>query len=88
MHNDEICPYTNPHDLLSTYLRLGNYNQAIKDLDKAIELNPILSSAYYGMGNAYGRLGDDLKKTNDWKIAARLGDTEAQNSLREQGINR
>jgi len=36
----------------------GEYEQAIKDYDKAIELNPEYATAYNNRGNAYAKLGE------------------------------
>jgi len=36
---------------------MGNYDEAIKTLDKAIEINPRLAEAWYNKGNALLSLG-------------------------------
>ena len=68
------------------YGKLGNLQQAIKDFDKAIELNPKYAEAYCWRGIAYVILYNRNQATNDLRIAARLGNEEAQNILRGHGI--
>jgi len=70
----------------TAYSKLGNYNQAITDYDKAIELNPKYGDAYYNRGNAYCRLGNSTYANEDWNMAAKLGNMFAQKSLKEKGI--
>ncbi len=66
------------------YVRLGNHQQAIKDFSKAIELKPDMAEAYLGRGIAYLYLGNYQnyqEVLNDFKIAARLGNKDAQDTL-------
>ena len=39
------------------YYKNGNYELAVKDLDKAIALNSSYAMAWYNRGNAFGQLG-------------------------------
>ena len=71
----------------TAYFALGNMQQAIKDYDKAIELNPQLAAAYANRGVAYGMLGDNKMSIQNLMIAAKLGDTKAQNYLSSEGID-
>ncbi|MGA3208572.1 MAG: tetratricopeptide repeat protein [Syntrophales bacterium] len=68
------------------YVRLGNCKEAIQDYDKAIEINPKYAEAYCWRGIAYVILYNRNQATNDLRIAARLGNEEAQNILRGHGI--
>ena len=68
------------------YARLEENQQAIKDFDKAIELNPKLAQPYYNRAIAYLRLGDDRQAIEDYKSAARLGHKRAQDFLKAKGI--
>ena len=69
------------------YADLGNYQQAIKDFSKPIELNPKDATAYYSRGFVYDvMLGNHQQAIQDFKIAARLGNTQAQEFLRKEGI--
>ena len=54
------------------YLIRGNYNNAIKDIDMAIILNPKDELAYYNRGLAYERLGDYDKAMNNYNMAINL----------------
>ncbi len=40
-----------------TYNSIGNYDQAIKDFNKAIELNPNYATAYANRAHTYRKLG-------------------------------
>ena len=83
----------NPKDAEIYYLRgdsygaLGNKKRAIKDYDKAIKLNPRYADAYSQRGAAYGSLGNIKQGIKDLRTAASLGHKEAQDFLRERGIN-
>ena len=46
------------NDRGATKMFLGNLEEAIKDFDRAIELNPYLSEAYNNRGNAENNLGN------------------------------
>jgi tetratricopeptide (TPR) repeat protein len=65
----------------NAYDNLGNYQQAIRDYTKAIELKPDLAAAYCNRGVAYYKIDKHQQAVNDLKIAARLGDINAQNNL-------
>jgi tetratricopeptide (TPR) repeat protein len=73
--------------LVNYYKYLGNYQQAINDLNKAIEINPKLAIAYYNRAISYSSLGNIDKTIEDYKIAASLGLEPAQVWLREQDIS-
>jgi tetratricopeptide (TPR) repeat protein len=83
----------NPDDALAynnrgnAYFNLGQYQRAIEDYNEVIKLNPNDASAYFRRGFIYAKLGNDNQFTNDLKIAARLGNQTAQNTLREKRID-
>ncbi len=79
----KIEPYINRGNV---YSRLGNYRQAIGDYDKAIETNPKYAEAYFIRGHAYWQLGNKQQAIEDVKAAARLGQKDAQNLLKSQGV--
>ena len=85
----ELNPqYANAHYNRGTaYSNIGDYQQAIKDYNKAIELNPQYEKAYYNRGVTYAKLGNTKLAIENLKIAARLGDKEAQDYLRSKGID-
>jgi len=60
---------------LSKSLRLfyeAEYKEALKEANKAIELNPELAIAYARKGSIYFRLGDHHRATINWNIALKL----------------
>jgi tetratricopeptide (TPR) repeat protein len=69
------------------FAELGDHQKAIKDFDKAIELNPKDADAYSNRGFTYGKLGDSGKAIRDLKTAARLGHKAAQDFLQSKGIS-
>lgn len=50
----------------------GDYRKSIKELSRAIELNPSYAPAYVSRGYAYGKLGQADMKKSDFKLAKRL----------------
>jgi tetratricopeptide (TPR) repeat protein len=67
--------------------KLGNYQQAIRDLDRVIELNPQYATAYYNRGVTHWGLGNHRQAREDLKIAARLGNKGAQDFLKSKGVS-
>ena len=62
----------------TAYGELGNYQQAIKDFTKAIELNPQYAMAYYNRGLTYGRnLGNYQQAIKDYTKAIQLNPQDA-----------
>ncbi|MBF0542694.1 MAG: tetratricopeptide repeat protein [Nitrospirae bacterium] len=70
-----------------SYFKSKDYQQAIKDYNKAIELNPKYAKAYYSRGCAYSILGNVQQAISDYKIAAALGDKYTQEILTKNGIS-
>ena len=54
------------------YVQLGQYERAIQDYDKAIQLDPNEASAYYLRGVAYGQLGEHVEASADKAKACSL----------------
>ena len=65
---------------------MGKYNEAIKDYDKGIELDPQDAMAYRNRGSLYFELGNHDQAIKDYKIGARLGDKKAQDILKSKRI--
>ena len=59
----------------------GDYEGAIADLTKAIELNPDYADFYHNRGVAKHSLSDNGGACEDWKIAASMGHTQAKESV-------
>jgi tetratricopeptide (TPR) repeat protein len=64
-----------------SYSALGQYDDAISSIDKAIEMNPEKGSYYYGRGSAHLLAGEKESAIADFKQAAALGDEDAADYL-------
>ncbi len=62
----------------NAYASLGNYTQAIEDLQKAIELNPRYVEAYNNRGYVYMKLGDYRQAIEDLQKAIELNPKYAE----------
>jgi len=69
-----------------SHLQLGSYDAAIADFSGAIEIDPLAANAYYNRAHAYLNLGDPGRAVADLRTAAHLGDAEAQDMLRKEGM--
>lgn len=54
------------------YLKLGEFEQAVHQLSRAIELQPEYPGSYLLRANAYDHLGRDREELEDWKERLRL----------------
>jgi len=52
----------------------GEYEEAIVELSKAIELDPEYADAYYNRGLAYNRSGEVAKAISDYEKCIELSD--------------
>jgi tetratricopeptide (TPR) repeat protein len=59
------------------YARKGDYDRAIADYDRALQLNPSLANAYYSLGVAYEHKGDFDRAIGDFDQALRLTPNDA-----------
>ena len=69
------------------YARLGQYKQAIEDYGTALEVNPKYAVAYNNRAAAYLSLRNYRQAVEDLKTAARLGNENAQKSLKSQDMS-
>ena len=69
-----------------SFIELGNYQKAIHDFNKAIELYPKNHVAYKGRGVVYIDKLNKQQAILDWKTAARLGNSQAQELLKSMNI--
>ncbi|MCX6282974.1 MAG: tetratricopeptide repeat protein, partial [Bacteroidetes bacterium] len=69
------------NNIAAAKLMLNDNKGALKDLDKAIELNPSYPDAYNNRGRAKQALGDTEGACKDWNKAFDLGLTEAKNLI-------
>jgi tetratricopeptide (TPR) repeat protein len=65
---------------------LGKIQDALKDYDRAIKLDPMFSGSFLFRANAYLKLNKTEQALEDFKRAANLGNDAAQNYLRKKGI--
>ena len=70
----------------SANLSLGNYREAIADFNISVEIAPTNSYAYFNRALAYIRLDQNDKGTDDLRISARLGNKDAQKTLKENNL--
>ena len=65
----------------------GNYNQAISDFNKAIELNPNCADAYVGRATAYKEFGHRKKAVDDYNNYLKInGNKDGKADLVRQEI--
>ena len=74
------------NDMGAVYNGQGDYVNAIKVLEYAIEIDPKMASPYYNLGIAYKGEDNQKKAIKAYKKAANLGDKDAQSYLKEQGL--
>ena len=71
----DIANYNRASRHISRALRYyyeQEYNQALIEIDKAIDLNPNIALAYARRGAIYYKLGDFQRATMNWNIALKL----------------
>ncbi|MEQ8223117.1 MAG: tetratricopeptide repeat protein [Candidatus Eremiobacterota bacterium] len=66
---DNFIPYYNRG---CAYYGEEEYDRAIADFSKAIEMNPLYEKSYYNRANAYGRSGEYDKAISDYTQALKL----------------
>jgi tetratricopeptide (TPR) repeat protein len=67
-------------------LKLGNYDKAIQDYDKAIQTGSTDAEVYIGRGSAYLKLNQPEKMCADFKVACDKGECEQRENARKSGI--
>ena len=80
----ELAPDFSDHYMnrAAAFLYLEQNQEALKDLNKAIALDPFNHRAYNNRAVVYSRLGEEEKSLADLKTAAKLGNPDSQNALR------
>ena len=69
----------------AAYQNLGQFENAISDFDRSIELDPTSALAYAGRGAAYASLGQHQRAIEDYSQAGALFHTQGQHEqAREQ----
>lgn len=70
------------------YMKLRQYQNAIKDFSSSIGLAPRAKNAYFQRGMAYRRIGKKSKGLQDIKKAAKLGSGNAKRWLKAKGYKK
>jgi tetratricopeptide (TPR) repeat protein len=70
----------------TTYSKKGNYEEAIREYDKAIEVNPSYTVAYYNRSVAYTKTGQYDRAINDCNKVLQL-DPKHANSYYTRGVS-
>ncbi len=70
----------------NAYKGKGEYDQAIADFTKAIELDPKVADAYNNRGYAYEKKGETNQALVDYKKASELGNADAKDNLKRLGV--
>jgi tetratricopeptide (TPR) repeat protein len=68
------------------YYLLHSSEEALKEFNKAIKLNPRNSDYYFDRATALEELGKDKEAVKDYRLAARLGSNIAKQVLKGKGI--
>ena len=58
------------------------YNEAIADLEKAVELKPDYADAYFNLGRTYYMMHEEAKACEYYKLAARYGRPNLEDYLK------
>lgn len=66
--------------------KLGKYQEAIKNYDAVLKFDPNFIWAYWRKGKCYESLGDHKRAMENYVIAARLGQKDAQEFLKARGV--
>lgn len=70
----------------SAYANLGKLDKAIRDYEKTIELEPAHSMAHYNLAYLYSTIGEKDRSLIYYKKAASLGLKQAEDYLRDAGL--
>ena len=66
---------------------MKQYDKAISDFKRGVEINPKSSFGYFNMGIAYYNMGNKDAAVENFQQAARLGDTDTQEWLKNNGYS-
>lgn len=71
----------------NSYHKEGDYDKAISEYTKAIEIYPQYDRAYYNLGVSYTKKGDYNRGIANYSKAAKLGFKLAQEILQSKGLD-
>ena len=63
----------------------GDYDRAIDDYNKALEINPRYAKAYNDRGNAWSDKGDYVRACSDYQKACELGNCKGLSWAKKKG---
>jgi len=64
--------FVNHNNLGDMYARHGNYEMAITEFQKAVELNPVYASAYHNIGNVYVQMSKTEEAIESYQKAIKI----------------
>ncbi|PIS21402.1 hypothetical protein COT51_03000 [candidate division WWE3 bacterium CG08_land_8_20_14_0_20_41_15] len=64
--------FVNHNNLGDMYARHGNYEMAITEFQKAVELNPVYASAYHNIGNVYVQMSKTEEAIESYQKAIEI----------------
>ncbi len=67
------------------YISMGQYDRAIADCNKVLQLDPSHANSYYSRGVSYWHLGSKSQAIKDFQAAAKLKHKGAQDFLLSKG---
>lgn len=72
----------------NAYGKKGEFDRAMADYAKAIELNPNFAKAHYGRGLAYEKTGDRVKAIGDYRKVLEIDPSNqyAKEDLKRMGV--
>jgi tetratricopeptide (TPR) repeat protein len=62
----------------------GNFEEAIRAYQRALEVNPLLAEAHYRLGLAYKRIGQETKAQQEFKQYQRVSEADADALQRQR----
>ena len=69
-----------------TYAEMGDFGKAIRNYQKAVEIDKNDSETYCRIAELYGRQKQPTKERNNYRRAAKLGNVQAQAWCTKNGI--
>ena len=72
----------------NAYVKMKQYQNAIKDFSSSIDLNSRAKNAYFQRGMAYRKIGERNKGLKDIKKSAKLGSGKAKRWLKAKGYKK
>jgi tetratricopeptide (TPR) repeat protein len=71
----------------NAYMNLGKLDSAKYSFEQVLKLKPEFDQAFVSLGNIYANSGDPIRQVENYQMAARLGNTDAQQWLKQNNQN-